>query len=182
MLQSIRGSCGLSISTFPAVPTAMIWPQRWEFSHDVLCETFIACALFVCVICINARLLLLQQWREFAKEMDGVIRIGAVNCGDNGRLCRSKGVTSYPSLYMFKAGMVRLRPVYIQGAHMGFLFIVMIFIWWDASLPNRMRRSTLETGRKRAWPSLPCSLWRAGSLSFGKVSTMPNFCLHVHAL
>lgn len=46
------------------------------------------------------------QWREFAKEMDGVIRIGAVNCGDNNRLCRSKGINSYPSLYIYKAGMV----------------------------------------------------------------------------
>ncbi|XP_046902760.1 dnaJ homolog subfamily C member 10 [Hypomesus transpacificus] len=48
---------------------------------------------------------LAPTWRDFAKEMDGVIRIGAVNCGDNGRLCRSKGVSSYPSLYVFKAGM-----------------------------------------------------------------------------
>ncbi|KAJ8253137.1 hypothetical protein GJAV_G00209540 [Gymnothorax javanicus] len=48
---------------------------------------------------------LAPTWREFAKEMDGVIRIGAVNCGDNGRLCRSKGINSYPSLYVFKAGM-----------------------------------------------------------------------------
>lgn len=47
-----------------------------------------------------------MQWREFAKEMDGVIRIGAVNCGDNTRLCRSKGISSYPSLYIFRAGMV----------------------------------------------------------------------------
>ncbi|XP_051566064.1 dnaJ homolog subfamily C member 10-like isoform X2 [Myxocyprinus asiaticus] len=48
---------------------------------------------------------LAPTWREFAKEMDGVIRIGAVNCGDNGRLCRSKGISSYPSLYVFRAGM-----------------------------------------------------------------------------
>ncbi|XP_072117836.1 dnaJ homolog subfamily C member 10 [Mobula birostris] len=45
---------------------------------------------------------LAPTWREFAKEMDGVIRIGAVNCGDNRMLCRSKGITSYPSLYIFK--------------------------------------------------------------------------------
>uniref|UniRef100_A0A672NV15 DnaJ homolog subfamily C member 10 n=1 Tax=Sinocyclocheilus grahami TaxID=75366 RepID=A0A672NV15_SINGR len=50
---------------------------------------------------------LAPTWREFAKEMDGVIRIGAVNCGDNGMLCRSKGINSYPSLYVFRAGMVR---------------------------------------------------------------------------
>ncbi|KAL4635492.1 hypothetical protein GN956_G12886 [Arapaima gigas] len=48
---------------------------------------------------------LAPTWRQFAKEMDGVLRIGAVNCGDNGRLCRSKGVSSYPSLYVFRAGM-----------------------------------------------------------------------------
>lgn len=47
------------------------------------------------------------QWREFAKEMDGVIRIGAVNCGDNAMVCRSKGINSYPSLYVFRNGMVR---------------------------------------------------------------------------
>uniref|UniRef100_A0A673X6V7 DnaJ homolog subfamily C member 10 n=1 Tax=Salmo trutta TaxID=8032 RepID=A0A673X6V7_SALTR len=48
---------------------------------------------------------LAPTWREFAKEMDGVIRIGAVNCGDNNRLCRSNGINSYPSLYIYKAGM-----------------------------------------------------------------------------
>ncbi|XP_066515013.1 dnaJ homolog subfamily C member 10 [Hoplias malabaricus] len=48
---------------------------------------------------------LAPTWREFAKEMDGVIRIGAVNCGDNSRLCRSKGINSYPSLFVFRAGM-----------------------------------------------------------------------------
>ncbi|KAM4608743.1 dnaJ homolog subfamily C member 10 isoform 2-T2 [Polymixia lowei] len=47
---------------------------------------------------------LAPTWREFAMEMDGVIRIGAVNCGDNGLLCRSKGITSYPSLYIYRTG------------------------------------------------------------------------------
>uniref|UniRef100_A0A8C5CJN7 DnaJ homolog subfamily C member 10 n=1 Tax=Gadus morhua TaxID=8049 RepID=A0A8C5CJN7_GADMO len=49
---------------------------------------------------------LAPTWREVAKEMDGVIRIGAVNCGDNGHLCRSKGINSYPSLYVYRAGQV----------------------------------------------------------------------------
>ncbi|XP_061697855.1 dnaJ homolog subfamily C member 10 [Syngnathoides biaculeatus] len=47
---------------------------------------------------------LAPTWREFAKEMDGAIRIGAVNCGDNNHLCRRKGISSYPSLYIFRAG------------------------------------------------------------------------------
>lgn len=49
---------------------------------------------------------LAPTWREFAKEMDGVIRIGAVNCGDNNHLCRRKGINSYPSLFVYRAGQV----------------------------------------------------------------------------
>ncbi|XP_020663430.3 dnaJ homolog subfamily C member 10 isoform X1 [Pogona vitticeps] len=48
---------------------------------------------------------LAPTWRQFAKEMDGLMRIGAVNCGDNRMLCRMKGINSYPSLYMYKSGM-----------------------------------------------------------------------------
>ncbi|XP_072300251.1 dnaJ homolog subfamily C member 10 [Eucyclogobius newberryi] len=46
---------------------------------------------------------LAPTWREVAKEMDGVIRMGAVNCGDNHQLCRSRGIQSYPSLYLYRA-------------------------------------------------------------------------------
>uniref|UniRef100_A0AAX7UDB0 DnaJ homolog subfamily C member 10 n=1 Tax=Astatotilapia calliptera TaxID=8154 RepID=A0AAX7UDB0_ASTCA len=49
---------------------------------------------------------LAPTWRDFAKEMDGVIRIGAVNCGDNNHLCRRKGINSYPSLYIYRSGQV----------------------------------------------------------------------------
>lgn len=48
---------------------------------------------------------LAPTWRDFAKEVDGLLRIGAVNCGDDRMLCRMKGVNSYPSLYIFRAGM-----------------------------------------------------------------------------
>ncbi|KAG8432515.1 hypothetical protein GDO86_016963 [Hymenochirus boettgeri] len=55
---------------------------------------------------------LAPTWRNFAKEMDGLIRIGAVNCADNRMLCRSQGINSYPSLYIFKTGM---NPVKYYG-------------------------------------------------------------------
>ncbi|XP_073502888.1 dnaJ homolog subfamily C member 10 [Phyllobates terribilis] len=48
---------------------------------------------------------LAPTWRDFAKEMDGLIRIGAVNCRDERNLCRTRGINSYPSLYIFKTGM-----------------------------------------------------------------------------
>lgn len=47
---------------------------------------------------------LAPTWRDVAKEMDGVIRIGAVNCGDNNHLCQRKGINSFPSLYVYRAG------------------------------------------------------------------------------
>ena len=36
-----------------------------------------------------------------ARELEGVIRIGAVNCQDEWMLCRSQGIRSYPSLLMY---------------------------------------------------------------------------------
>lgn len=44
---------------------------------------------------------LAPTWREVARELEGVIRIGAVNCGDELMLCRQQGIRSYPSLFMF---------------------------------------------------------------------------------
>lgn len=46
---------------------------------------------------------LAPTWREVAKELEGVIRIGAVNCEDDFMLCRQNGIHSFPSLVMFPA-------------------------------------------------------------------------------
>uniref|UniRef100_A0A8D2BUN2 DnaJ homolog subfamily C member 10 n=1 Tax=Sus scrofa TaxID=9823 RepID=A0A8D2BUN2_PIG len=48
-------------------------------------------------------------WRDFAREVDGLLRIGAVNCGDDRMLCRMKGVSSYPSLFIFRSGMAAVK-------------------------------------------------------------------------
>nr|QCY50099.1 DNAJC10 [Apostichopus japonicus] len=44
---------------------------------------------------------LAPTWREFAKEMEGVIRIGAVNCWDDRPLCTQQGVQRFPSLIQY---------------------------------------------------------------------------------
>ena len=36
-----------------------------------------------------------------AKELEGVIRVGAVNCEDDWALCRTQGIHSYPSLVLY---------------------------------------------------------------------------------
>ncbi|OWF49324.1 DnaJ-like subfamily C member 10 [Mizuhopecten yessoensis] len=46
---------------------------------------------------------LAPHWREVARELEGVIRIGAVNCQDDWQLCRMQGIRSYPSLIMYPA-------------------------------------------------------------------------------
>lgn len=44
---------------------------------------------------------LAPTWRELAKQLDGVIRIGAVNCGDDWMLCNEQQIRSFPSLIMY---------------------------------------------------------------------------------
>ncbi|XP_013395942.1 dnaJ homolog subfamily C member 10 [Lingula anatina] len=44
---------------------------------------------------------LAPTWRDVAKELEGVIRVGAVNCGDEIMLCRQQGIRSYPSLILY---------------------------------------------------------------------------------
>ncbi|KAK7081976.1 DnaJ subfamily C member 10 [Halocaridina rubra] len=40
-------------------------------------------------------------WREVAREMEGVVRIGAVNCDDDYHLCSMQGIRSYPTLISY---------------------------------------------------------------------------------
>jgi hypothetical protein len=48
-----------------------------------------------------------QHWSHWpglkpcAKELDGTIRIGAVNCEEDWILCRQENVRSYPSLIFY---------------------------------------------------------------------------------
>ncbi|XP_065332909.1 dnaJ homolog subfamily C member 10-like [Cloeon dipterum] len=44
---------------------------------------------------------LAPTWRKFAQRMQGVIRVGAVNCEDDWVLCRNENIGSYPSLLYY---------------------------------------------------------------------------------
>ncbi|KAK0067173.1 dnaJ subfamily C member 10 [Biomphalaria pfeifferi] len=46
---------------------------------------------------------LAPAWREVARELENVIRIGAVNCEDDWQLCRMQNIHSYPSLVFYPA-------------------------------------------------------------------------------
>ncbi|CAJ0963827.1 unnamed protein product, partial [Mesorhabditis belari] len=47
---------------------------------------------------------LAPTWRKFAAAMDGVIRVGAVNCAEDPGLCQSQNVFGYPSLVWYPDG------------------------------------------------------------------------------
>ena len=41
------------------------------------------------------------QWREISKILEGVIRIGAVNCQDEWMMCNEQGIQGYPTLRIY---------------------------------------------------------------------------------
>ncbi len=47
---------------------------------------------------------LAPTWRRLARLLNGVVRVGAVNCQDDFHLCRQQNIRSYPSLILYGAG------------------------------------------------------------------------------
>jgi len=47
---------------------------------------------------------LAPTWAEMAKEMEGKLNIGEVNCEQNARLCKDAKVNAYPTIYFFRGG------------------------------------------------------------------------------
>ena len=47
---------------------------------------------------------LAPTWQQMAKEMEGKLNIGEVNCEASPRLCKDAKVNSYPTIYFFRGG------------------------------------------------------------------------------
>ncbi|EXJ90274.1 protein disulfide-isomerase [Capronia coronata CBS 617.96] len=47
---------------------------------------------------------LAPTWAEMAKEMEGKLNIGEVNCEQSSRLCKDAKVNAYPTIYFFRGG------------------------------------------------------------------------------
>jgi DnaJ family protein C protein 10 len=58
---------------------------------------------------------LAPTWREFAREMEGVVRIGAVNCAEDPMLCQSQNVMGYPSLVLYPNNLFYQGPRTLKG-------------------------------------------------------------------
>ena len=66
------------------------------------------------------------QWRDVARELNGVIRIGAVNCQDDWSLCNMQGIQSYPSLRIYPT--VSIHGYFLMFHSNKYLWIL-IFNW-----------------------------------------------------
>ncbi len=44
---------------------------------------------------------LAPTWRRVARQLEGVVRVGAVNCADDFMLCRQQNIRAYPSLIYY---------------------------------------------------------------------------------
>lgn len=50
------------------------------------------------------------QWREISKILEGVVRIGAVNCQDEWMMCNEQGIQAFPTLRIYpKVKIVRVE-------------------------------------------------------------------------
>ncbi len=53
---------------------------------------------------------LAPTWRRLARTLNGIVRVGAVNCQDEWQLCRQQNIHSYPSLMFYSPeGQLRYR-------------------------------------------------------------------------
>lgn len=52
-------------------------------------------------------------WRKVAKELEGVIRVGAVNCEDDWHICNQVGIQSYPTLMHYP----KVKPNFIKYSY-----------------------------------------------------------------
>lgn len=74
--------------------------SRMDFDQSVRNSPYIWFINFYSPQCSHCHHLA-PEWRKLAKELEGVIRIGAVNCEEDWMLCRQEGVHSYPSLLVY---------------------------------------------------------------------------------
>lgn len=73
------------------------------------------------------------EWKQLAKELEGVIRIGVVNCEDDWLLCKQQQISSLPSLILYPNVNTKTLKIYIQ--------IYNIFIF-NTLLERKILRST----------------------------------------
>ncbi|XP_012257998.2 dnaJ homolog subfamily C member 10-like [Athalia rosae] len=71
--------------------------NRHDYDEKVLQSESIWFINFYSPMCSHCHHLA-PVWRQIAKELEGVVRIGAVNCEDDWHLCRQINIRSYPTL------------------------------------------------------------------------------------
>ncbi|VDM24465.1 unnamed protein product [Toxocara canis] len=88
--------------------------SRADFEQEVIESGEIWFVNFYSTFCSHCHHLA-PTWRNFAREMEGVLRIGAVNCAEDPMLCQSQNVMGYPSLVLYPEEKNRFRKARLAG-------------------------------------------------------------------
>ncbi|GMH39634.1 hypothetical protein BSKO_07532 [Bryopsis sp. KO-2023] len=87
---------------------------------------------------------LAPKWSAVGKALDGVVKVGAINCDAGGNTCRDHGVSGYPTIKAFVPGGNR-KGVDYQGERSG----AAIKNWAFSLIPNHVE----VLGREKALQS-----------------------------
>ncbi|KAI6179545.1 DnaJ-like protein subfamily C member 10 [Aphelenchoides besseyi] len=71
-----------------------------EFQSQVVDSNDFWFVNFYSTFCSHCHVLA-PVWREFARKMHGIVRIGAVNCAEYPQICHGEQVNAYPSLLVY---------------------------------------------------------------------------------
>nr|CAD7394801.1 unnamed protein product [Timema cristinae] len=75
-----------------------------DFEQSVLSTDTLWFINFYSPICSHCHEMA-PEWRKMAWELEGVVRIGAVNCVDEWNLCNTEHIASYPTLKIYPSDM-----------------------------------------------------------------------------
>lgn len=75
---------------------------------------------------------LAPTWRTVAKELEGVIRVGAVNCEDDWQLCHQIGIRSYPTLLHYPRVRVILNITDMDHLMFFDFCVLTVFQTWQS--------------------------------------------------
>ena len=78
-------------------------------------------------MCFHCRQMV-HIWKEIAKEFNGVINIGAVNCKVDPELCRQENIPAYPFLRLYPSVSQTFQPTQIVTLHHSLLIAVSVSV------------------------------------------------------
>lgn len=86
--------------------------SRSEFEASVTNSPFIWFINFYSPQCSHCHHIA-PEWRSMARELENIIRVGAVNCEEDWVLCREQRIHGFPSLILYPKVTLHYQLIYL---------------------------------------------------------------------